>query len=121
MERDPHIRQWTPRTISGTGRNAAGSTDSGSGSPGRRQEDPRPFPGVGQVRKIAWGARPLGSVILEGPTVGGVRPEQLTRFPIIDRRLRNAEPLAREVMQDYERSRVDRGASPAFLQPELTE
>jgi hypothetical protein len=79
MKRDPHIRPWTPRTISGTGGNAAGGTGSGSGSTGRRQEYPPP----------------LRSVILEGPTVGGVLPVELTRFSIIDRRLRNAEPLAR--------------------------
>lgn len=161
MKRDPHIRPWTPRTISSGGGPGAGGGDAhgGAGSPHR---GPRPFPGLEQVRRVTWGALPLGAIILDGPTVGGVLPEELQGFPAIDRRLRdhlqnryhfrrdrlitvatvtdpqsaerfarevgtldrrlrNAEPIAREAMEEYARFDLEPAAGPAFVQTGLTE
>jgi len=151
MKRNPHIRPWTPSTISG-----------GSGRGADPRQSPRPFPGLEQVRKVAWGALPLGAIIIDGPTVGGVLPEELQGFPTIDRRLRdhlrnryhfrqdrlitvatvtdpqsaerfaremqtldrrlrNTEPIASEALREYARFGVDRAAGPAFAQSALTE
>lgn len=68
------IRSWRPPNVTPNGhdRNAALSA----------------YPGIGGVRRVSWGALPLGAVILDGPLVAGALPPELRDFPVVDRPLR---------------------------------
>jgi hypothetical protein len=99
-EDEGRIRPWRPERIErdGASGRAGGGTGAGasesSGSAGGAREavgnDGRTaFPGIEHVRRVSWAGLPLGSVILQAPTVGGFLPPELRDFPTVDRALRS--------------------------------
>jgi len=90
-DKERRIHPWRPERIERDG--ASGRADGGSTSPPGSgafagADGRTAFPGIEQVRRVSWAGLPLGSVILQAPTVGGSLPPELRDFPTVDRALR---------------------------------
>lgn len=75
-----NIQKWSPQTV--VGRTTAAGFPSAAAGPGT-------------VRRVSWGALPVGVVVVDGVSVSGVLPEELREYPVVD------APLRRRLFDRY--------------------